>query len=211
MLAAAVFLAGELFMPGIAERRLRGDLRERGSVERVEVRAFPALKLLFGRADRVEVEMGEARAGEGEVADELVRTRGTDVLDARARVLRIGPLRLRDARLTKDGDRLHGGAALAEADLAAALPARIGLRPVESGDGHLVLEATAPVFGQELSIRARLSAREGALVIAPEGLLGGLATLTVFSDERVAVRAVGAEPTAGGFLVSSEARLTSGA
>jgi hypothetical protein len=49
---------------------------------------------------------------------------------------------------------------------------------VAAGGGQLVLQASAgPV-----NVRARLSARDGRLVIAPDGLLGGLAALTVFED-----------------------------
>lgn len=209
-LGTAVFLlalaaAAQLVLPEMAARGLRDDLRASGQVVRVDVDAFPAVKVLFGRADRVEVEMGEVRAGQGELADLLARTTGTDELRARASSLRVGPFVARDARLDKEGERLRGRVSVTVAELTAALPVEVGLRPVESGDGSLLLEATAGVLGQEVTVRARLAAREGALVIAPEGLLGGLATLTVFSDPRVQVRRVGAEPAPGGFTVTAEA------
>lgn len=209
-LGIAVFLlslaaAAQLVLPELAERDLREDLEASGEVRRVDVEAFPALEVLFGRADRVEVEMGEVRAGQGELADLLARTARTEELEARAATLRVGPFVARDARLDKRGERLRGSVAVTEAELTAALPVDVGLRPVESGDGSLLLEATAGVLGQEVTVRARLAARQGALVIAPEGLLGGFATLTVFSDPRVRVRGVGAEPAPGGFRVSAEA------
>lgn len=200
----ALLLAAQVLLPDIAERRLRGDLEASGEVRRVEVSAFPALELLFGDADRVEIEMGEVRAGQGELADLLARTAGTEELDARAEVIRVAPFVARDARLTKRERRLRGQATVTDAELAAALPASVGLRPVESADGALILEGTAAVLGQEITARARLSARDGALVIAPEGLLGGLVTLTVFSDPRVRVVGVGAKPLPGGFTLTAE-------
>lgn len=203
--AIALLAASQVLLPGMAEDRLRDDLRPRGQVLRVEVEAFPGLKLLFGSADRVEVEMGEVRAGQGQLADLLARTADTDELRARAATLRVGPFVAHDARLDKAGTRLRGRVSVSEAELTAALPVAVGLKPVESDDGSLVLEATAGVFGQEVSVRARLTAEEGRLVIAPEGLLGGFATLTVFSDPRVRVRGVGAEPATGGFTVNAEA------
>ena len=209
-LGSAVFLlslvaAGQLVLPELAERNLRDDLEPSGQVRDVDVSAFPAIKVLFGRADRVEVEMGEVKAGQGELADLLARTADTDELRARATTLRVGPFVARDARLTKDGERLRGSVAVTVAELTAALPLEVGLQPVETEDGSLLLEATAGVLGQQVTVRARLAAREGDVVIAPEGLLGGFATLTVFSDRRVRVRRVGAEPATGGFTVTAEA------
>ena len=209
-LGTAVFLlslvaVAQLLLPGVAARNLRGDLEASGQVRRVDVSAFPAVKVLLGRADRVEVEMGEVRAGQGELADLLARTADTGELRARAETLRVGPFVAHAARLDKDGERLRGRVSVTVAELTAALPVEVGLQPVETEDGSLLLEATAGVFGQQVTVRARLVAREGAVVIAPEGLLGGFATLTVFSDPRVRVRRVGAEPATGGFTVTAEA------
>lgn len=208
VLLLGLLLAAQVLLPGVAEDRLRDDLARSGQVLRVDVDALPAATLLWGRADRVEVEMGEVRTGQGDLADLLARTAEAEELDARAAVLRVGPFVARDARLRKRGRRLHGEAAVTESELTAALPVEVGLKPVESAGGELVLEATAPVFGQQIAVRARLSVREGALVIAPDGLLGGFASLTVFSDPRVRVRGVGARPLEGGFLLTADATVS---
>ena len=92
------------------------------------------------------------------------------------------------ASLTKHHDELSGQATVSEQELAAALPSQLRLRPVEDPSGELVLEgAVGPI-----TARARLTARDGALIVAPEGLLGGLGSLTVFKDSRVKVTDVGA-------------------
>lgn len=200
---AGLLALTELIVPRQAERRLRADLSESGRVREVDVKAFPAIKLLFGRADRIEVRLAETRLAGGRLADLLARARNTGELDARADVMRVGPLLVRDARLAKGGDRLHAEAVVSQADLQAALPSTFGLRPVESGADGLVLEASAA----GIAVRARLSARDGALVIAPDGLLSALATLTLFEDSRVAVTGVGARPRPDGFTLTAEARL----
>ena len=204
---AAALVAAQLVLPGVAEDRLRGDLADSGEVERVDVHAFPAVKLLFDRADRVTVRMGEARAQPGRFADLLASTRRTDRLDARAESMRVGTLVVRDLRLRKRGDRLEGEAAVSSADLETALPFNVGIRPIVSDDGSLVLEVSAGVLGAEVEVRARLAADEGALRIAPEGLLGGFAALTVFSDPRIEVRGVGARERPGGYTFTAAARL----
>ena len=203
-LAVAVLLVASQFaLPRLASSRLRSELAPTGTVTAVEVHAFPALKLLFERADSVDVRMSDAKIGSGDLADRLAETARTDSLDARAEVATLGPLKLRDVRLSKDGDALTGEASLTEADLAAALPVDLGLRPVSSADGALVMEAdVGPV-----TVRARLSASDGALMIAPDGLLGGLASVRVFDDPRVRVLGVGAQSRADGFTVSASAEL----
>ena len=205
-LAVAALVGGQLALPRIAERRITSDLSESGRVKRVEVEATPALKLLFKRADRVEVEMAEVRAGTtGRLVELLRRTKGTREVDARADLVTLGPLRLHKAMLTKDHDRLRGQATVSEAELAAALPPQMRVRPVDDPAGELVLEgAIGPI-----SARARLTARDGALVVAPEGLLGGLGSLTLFKDSRVQVTDVGSHTGPEGITLTAAGRLES--
>jgi hypothetical protein len=208
LLVAAGLLAAQLLLPRIAGRRLAEDLRRSGDVDRVRVRAMPALKLLFDRADSVEIRMSEARAGTGRIADLLEEARGAERLDARAARVRLGPLTARDLRVSKQGDDVRAQAAVSDADLAAALPPGTGLRPIQAGDGELVLEASAGVLGFRAAVRARLSARDGALVIAPDGLLGAIGSLTLFADPRVHVTGVYAVARAsGGFVLAAHGRL----
>jgi len=204
-LLAAALVGGQLVLPRVAERRISHELAKTGDVRRVSVEALPALKLLFKRADRVEIDMAEARAGTGKLAQLLRRTSAARELDARVDRVRVGPLQLRGVALHKDHNRLRGQATVSDADLAAALPRRLALRPVEDPAGELVLEASAGV----VTVRARLSARDGALVIAPEGLLGGLGSLTVFKDSRVHVSEVGSKLGSDGFTLTAGGRLDS--
>jgi hypothetical protein len=44
-------------------------------------------------------------------------------------------------------------------------------------------------------------------VVVPDVPFGGLATITIFSDPRVAVQSVGATATGDGFVVHATARL----
>jgi hypothetical protein len=203
-LLVAALVGGQLALPRVAERRISSDLSKSGEVRRVSVEAVPALKLLFKRADRVEVDMAEVRAGStGRLAQLLRRTRATDELDARVDLVLLGPLRLHAVALRKDAERLSGEATLSEQELAAALPSQLRLRPVEDRSGELVLEgAVGP-----LSARARLTARDGALVVAPEGLLGGLGSLTVFRDRRIQVMDVGSRVGPDGFTLTAAGRV----
>jgi hypothetical protein len=209
VLVGAGLVATQLLLPRIAARRLAEDLRRSGDVDHVRLRAMPALKLLFDRADSVEIRMSEARAGTGRIADLLDEARGAQRLDARAARVRLGPLTARDLRVSKHGDDVRAQAAVSDADLAAALPPGTGLRPIQVGGGELVLEASAGVLGFRAAVRARLSARDGALVIAPDGLLGAIGSLTLFADPRVEVTGVDARRASGGFVLAAHGRLAS--
>lgn len=192
-----ILAASQIALPPLAEDRVRSELADTGAVESVEVSAVPALKLLLGRAGSVRVRMSEASVGAGDLGDQLDSTRRTGTLDFAVDALSVGPLRVRDVTLVKDGDELVGTASLTPDDLRAALPVDLDLRPVESDDDELVLQAgVGPV-----AVRARLSDSDGALVIAPDGLLGGFASLTVFEDPRVRITGVGSRPRAEGFTV----------
>jgi hypothetical protein len=208
VLLVVAIAAAQFVLPRIAEQRLAGHLRSAGEVQRVTVRARPALKLLADRADRVEVRMGDAHAGGGDLGDMLVLTEGTDELDARVETVRLGPLVLTDLRMAKRGAELAGRAEMTESAISAALPPTTGLRPVASGGGELVLSASAGLLGVGASIRARLFARDGALVIAPEIPFGRLASLTVFRDPRIEVTGVGAQETPQGYALTATARLS---
>ncbi len=191
---ASLLVASQIILPILAEDRVRDELSSSGRVTSVQVSAFPALKLLFERADSVRVRMRSATIGTGDLGDRLASTKRAGDLDVSVDVFTVGPLRARDVRLRKRGDALTGSATLRADDF----PTTLGLRPVTSDDGSLLLEAdVGPV-----SARARLSADDGALIVAPDGLLGGFAKLTLFEDPRVRMLSVSARGNADAFTVN---------
>ena len=209
-LAVVVVLAlvAHFVLPGIAENRIRDRLAHDGRVESVHVSAFPAVKLLWGKADSVTVRMASLRASVGRFGDLLGRTADADRVDGTARELDVLTLRLRDARLRKRGNRLEGEATVTDADLRGALPPGFDVRPVASANGQLVLRGTATLFGTTISANAVLMAQDGKLKVAPDVPFGGFAALTVFDDPHVHVDSVGAQAApGGGFKLTAQGHL----
>src|SRR2546423_15524275 len=98
-LAALVLLAvvAQVVLPGLAENRIRDRLAHDGRVESVRVSAFPAVKLLWGKADRVTVRMASVRAAVGRVGNLIGRTADARRLGASTPELDVVTLRLRGA------------------------------------------------------------------------------------------------------------------
>ncbi len=211
-LATAAFVVlllvvAQLVRPGIAQQRLRDRLSRSGTVLKVEVQAFPAIKLLWHRADKVVIRMADNRSSTGHLSGLLAQAADVGSLDASAQVLSSGLLTLRDATLSKRGNELVGRATVTETDLRAAVPFLDSVQPVASEDGRLTLRGTATLLGVTATVDATVGPQDGHLVVTPDVPFGGLATVTVFSDPHVDVQSVSASSVPGGFSVTARARL----
>lgn len=198
---------GQLVLPGIAAQRLRDRLARSGSVEQVEVDAFPAIELLWHHADKVVIRMRDYRSTPATLSSTLGQIGDTGTLDASAGEFATGLLTVRDARLIKHGNGLSATATITQADLRASLPILDAVEPVDSSGGRLTLQGTATVLGVTASVDVSVRPQDGALVASPDVPFGGFATITVFSNPAIAVRGVSAAPAQGGFALSAVGRL----
>lgn len=208
LLVVVVLLAvAQLVLPGIAAQRLRDRLARSGTVQRVEVSAFPAIELLWHHADRVVVRMTTYRSDPPAFSRTLSGIGDTGSLDASAGTLYTGLLTLRDAKLTKRGNQLSAGATITESDLRSSIPVLDSVQPVSSSGGQLTLQGTATVLGVTATVDVTVGPHDGDLVAAPDIPFGGLATITLFSNPQIAVQGVSATTAPGGFALRAQATL----
>jgi hypothetical protein len=207
LLVIVVAVVAQLVLPGIAAQRLRDQLARSGQVLSVKVSAFPAVKLLWHRADTVAVRLGRYRPRSGTLGGTLDQAGDVGSLTASAQEVDDGLLTFHDATLIKRGDRLTGTATVSETELRSAIPILTSVTPVASADGRLTLRGTASLFGLSATIDATVSAQDGKLIVAPDVPFGGFATLTLFADPHVSVQSVSATPVPGGFSVRGTAVL----
>jgi hypothetical protein len=57
------------------------------------------------------------------------------------------------------------------------------------------------VLGVGATIDATVQPQDGSLVVSPDVPFGGLATITLFSNPKIAVTGVSATPVPGGFVL----------
>jgi hypothetical protein len=207
----AVLVVGQLTLPGLAARRLRSDLQADGSGVHVDVAAFPAIKLLWHRADRVTLTIADYHSDSGgtgaSLPDLLAQTKDTGKLDVHVRVLEDRLLRMQDVRLHKDGDVLTAQVEVRRSDADAALPAELHLTGRHVADGLSVAGVTS-VFGERVEADASIVVEHGSIVLRPEGFpLASLVSVPIFSDKRVAVDAISAATTADGFSITAHGHL----
>jgi hypothetical protein len=209
VLLFVLLVVAQLVLPGIAAQRIRDQLSKSGKVIDVQVSAFPAIELLWHQADSVKVRMASYQSGSAQLSRLLGQSADAGSLDASAQVMTDGLLTLHNATFSKRGNNLSGSAQVQETDLTHAIPAIQSVTPIASSGGTLMLRGTAnlPFIGA-ITVPFVVQVQHGALLAAPDiPLVGGLATLQLFSDPHVYVQSVSAASSAGGFQISARGTL----
>jgi hypothetical protein len=198
LLALLVVLA-QVFLPSLAAQRVRDRVARYGTVRSVSVSAFPAVELLWGKADSVNVAAGRLSVPSGRLASLLWESHTVTDLTTSAEAATITAipsfrqgLTLSDMRAEKRGSTISSSATLTQQQLDEALPSGFRIEPLASGGGQVEARASGGLFGVQASITALVKPLEGRLVAEPQGFpLASLATVTLFSDPHLRVESVG--------------------
>ena len=203
-----VLAASQAFLPGIVESRLKSNLTPFASDVSISVQAAPAVELLFGRADDVNLHIGTLHAHQkASVPNLLQQIRSTTNANASVTQL-VTPkgLRIENLYLRKRGAELVGSAAITPGEIAAALPRGIALGSVGAGTHALTVSASMRLLGHTLSVSAVLEAQGGKIVLVPNIRL--LPAITLFSDPQVAIDSLHFSSRAGAYVFSAQGHLT---
>jgi hypothetical protein len=210
----AALLAAQAALPAIAEHRVHAAFGTHASGVHVDVRAVPAVKLLWHRADRVTItvdRLSPRASGGGTVGDMLAGLGVARRLDLRVGTLRAHGLALHRVTVRKDGDAVVASTDVDLRALDGVLPAGLRVRPVTAADDRVRLHGALDAFGQRRSARADLLAVGGRIVVRPAGLpLASLLTVALFSDPRISVDRLASRPSADGMVLSARAHLRDG-
>jgi hypothetical protein len=203
-----VLVGGQFVVPAIATSVLRHRLSKDGTVLSAHLSAFPWIQLIWQHADTVTASMANYDLQPSQLESLLHQAEGIGTLNMSIAVVHTGLLTLHDVTFTKHGDEMVGDAQLDVSDLRAALPFIRSLTPVQDSRGQLVLRGTASVLGVQASVDAVVAARDGRLVVAPSGLLGAFATVTLYDDPQIYVQSITATTVPGGLKFVTRGKVT---
>jgi hypothetical protein len=99
---AVLLVASQFALPPLAERQVEDRLEEGGGEARVELGAFPALRLLFDDGDSLEVQGRGLRLDVTRRQQVLERLDGFDAVDVELVDLTVGPFELDGFVMTRD-------------------------------------------------------------------------------------------------------------
>ncbi len=178
LLAGAIVLVlvlAQIFLPGIAASRIRSRVGRYGTVRSVAVTAWPAVELLWGKADSVDVRAGSLSLNPAQTVELLGEARGVKRMNLTAESLKEGPLQLHEASFSKHGDALLGQAQTSRADVGKALGEGIEVRLQSSHDGQVQVSASGGLFGVQASMQRGRPCTGRQAGRAPVGLSAGRA------------------------------------
>jgi hypothetical protein len=191
----ALLGVAQLVLPVIAAQMVRDQAGKYGTIKSASVTAFPAIELLWGRAESVTLRAGSLRMEFSQAIDQLWKARGVDRLDFTAEHVQVGSLAMREASVEKHGDSVYMRGDVAQSDLRAALPGGVEVKAIASRNGEVEIQASGALFGVSSSVRALLVAQAGKLVVQAQGFpLARLGRITLFSDHRLLVSGVSLKP-----------------
>jgi hypothetical protein len=188
-LAAA---ASQLLLPRLAASRISSRVARYGDVRSVTVSAWPAIELLWRDADSVDVRAGALTISPSQAQALLEEGSGTTRIHVSAQSVRLGPIALTDASLTRDGSLLIAQASVTAAAVAAALPPGVAVSLEGSEASQVRVRVSGALFGLGASVQATAGPSDGRLIVTPQGLLLQAFALTLFSSPHIYIEGVGA-------------------
>jgi len=203
----ALLLLAQALLPRLAEHEVRAALGPQARGVHVAIAATPAVKLLWHRADRVTITVDSLRpraSGGGSTGQILAGLNVARKLDLRIGDLQAHGVHLRGVDVHKDGPTVAAHADVDLRVLQGLLPHGVRVKPLSAPNGEIRLDGRLTVLGSRVHARGALLADRGRIVVRPRGLpFGSLVSVPVFSDDRLAVDAVGARRSDDGVVLSA--------
>lgn len=199
-----VLAASQVLFPRIAADRVRSKLERYGLVGSVSVTAWPAIDLLWGKADSVTIHASTLTLSPAQVTSLIVQARSFHDLNVSVAhvTLHIPGLpvgvEVANAHVTKRGSAVTASSTVTQSQLDHALPGGVGVTPLHSGPEGVTVRASGALFGISASLDVLVRPFEGNVIAEPEGVpFASLASLTLYSDPHLKVREIALDPVSG--------------
>jgi hypothetical protein len=204
-----LLVLAQLILPVIAVKIVRDRVSRYGTVKSASISAFPAIELLWGKAESATLVAGHLTVSAAQLAEitaHVWEARGVEkaTMSAERATVSVSGLAhgllASDVHASKQGSQISGSATVTQQALDEAAPNGFRVQPLASGGGGVEVRASGGLFGSSVSIGALIKPLDGRLVVEPQGLpFGGITSLTLFSVphlnvESVAMDVVGRQP-----------------
>jgi LmeA-like phospholipid-binding len=203
----AVLLFGltQAVLPRLAAQRVRDRVKPYGKLEDVSVKAFPAIELLWGKAESASASAKRLSLSEADAVKLVWEGRGVHDTTLKVAALELAVpglpsgVVLRDAVLSKRGDRLSTQATITQADLDAAAPSGVRARLLASAPGTVEVSASGSLFGVQATVEAVAMPSEGRLIARPLNIpFGAFVEMTLFADPHLYLEGISVTPEGAG-------------
>jgi hypothetical protein len=200
-----VFGLGQAILPRLAAERVRDQVKAYGHLENVSVKAFPAIELLWGKAESASATAKRLSLSEADAVKLVWEARGVHESTLKVGALKLsvpglpGGVVMHDAVLRKRGDRLTTQARITQADLDAASPSGVRVHLVPSQPGTAKVIASGSLFGVQATVEAVAMPSEGKLIAQPLNIpFGAFVRMTLFADPHLYLEGISAAPEGEG-------------
>lgn len=185
-----VFVAvlGQFVLPPVAERVARGQLDDDRA--QVDIRAFPAWKLVFGHVDVLRVTTPTLSVSPDGLTDLLRRARKVDEGDIAIGTLAIEgvPVAIHRVVARLEDDQVTASARIRISDIAAQLPAGATVAPAPPHpDGQPRLRASLELLGTKTEVPIVVRARDGHLEAAGDAGIASAIRVPLFANDALAI------------------------
>jgi hypothetical protein len=194
----------QVILPRLAVQRIRDQIKPYGSLQSASVSAFPALELLWGKAEAVHASARTLTLSAPQAMKLVWEGRGVRDVNLAVGTMRLQmaglpeALAIHDVSAIKRSNRLQLRATLTQRELSDAAPGGVQVRLLGSEAGGLNVRASGALFGVQASVDALVQPREGKLVAQPVSIpFGTFVTLVLFSDPHIYLDSVSADPIPG--------------
>lgn len=204
----------QAILPRLAADLVRDRIKPYGHLEDVSVKAFPAIELLWGKADSASATAKRLSLSGADAVKLVWEGRGVrdTTLKVAALELKVPGLPsgvvLHDVVLRKRGDRLESQSTITQADLDRASPSGVRIRLLASEPDTVKVIASGSLFGVRATVEAVAMPSEGKLIAQPVNIpFGGFVRMTLVADPHLYLERISVTPERHGSQAAWRLRL----
>lgn len=192
-------------LPRLAAQRMRDRVKPYGQLEHVSVNAFPAIELLWGKAESASATAKRLSLSEADAVKLLWEGRGVHDTTLRVAALKLatpvlpGGVVLHDAVVRKRGSHISAQSTITQADIDAASPSGVRVRLLPSTPGTVKVLASGSLFGVQATVEAVATPSEGKLIAQPLNIpFGAFVRIALFANPHLYLEGISATPEGEG-------------